>query len=89
MASKMLPGKEARLKAQGIFGKTKQNKIEALSEKDKLLAAARSKTERLRSLRLAKEAADKAKEASDKAAAADAKASSKKRPARRIKLDGV
>ena len=87
MASKMLPGKEARLKAQGIFGKAKQNKIEALSEKDKLQAAARSKTERLRSLRLAKEASDKAKEVSDKAAA-DKKASSKKRPPRRAARDG-
>ena len=89
MASKFLPGKEARLKAQGMFGKTKQNEIEALSEKSKALAAARSKTERLRSLRLAKEASDKAKDASDKAAAADAKASSKKRPARRVTQDGA
>ena len=79
MASKLLPGKEARLKAQRIFGRAKQNEIEALSEKSKALATARSKTERLRSLRLAKEAADKA--------AADTKASSKKRPARRVSKD--
>ena len=84
----MLPGKEARLKAQRIFGKSKQREIEALGEKSKAVATALSKTERLRSLRLAKEAADKAKEASDKAAAADAKASSKKRPARRAPRAG-
>ena len=86
MASKLLPGKEARLKAQRIFGRAKQNEIEALSEKSKALATARSKTERLRSLRLAKEAADKAQDAADKAAA-DTKASSKKRPARRVSKD--
>lgn len=80
MASKLLPGKEARLKAQRIFGRAKQNEIEALGEKSKALATARSKTERLRSLRLAKEASDKAQEESDKAAAAK-KTSPKKRPA--------
>ena len=81
MASKLLPGKEARLKAQRIFGRAKQNEIEALSEKSKALATARSKTERLRSLRLAKEAADKAQEAADK------KTSPKKRPARSVPQD--
>lgn len=79
MASKLLPGKEARLKAQRIFGRAKQNEIEALGEKNKTLATARSKTERLRSLRLAKEAADKA--------AAAKKTPPKKRPARSAPKD--
>ena len=78
MASKLLPGKEARLKAQRIFGRAKQNEIEALSEKSKALATARSKTERLRSLRLAKEAADKE---------AAKKTPPKKRPARQVPND--
>ena len=86
MASKLLPGKEARLKAQKIFGRAKQNEIEALSEKSKTLAAARSKMERLRSLRLDKEASEKAQEMADKAAA-NTKASSKKRPARQVPKD--
>jgi hypothetical protein len=78
MASKLLPGKEARLKAQRIFGRAKQNEIEVLSEKSKALATARSKTERLRSLRLAKEAADKE---------AAKKTPPKKRPARQVPND--
>jgi hypothetical protein len=86
MASKLLPGKEARLKAQKMFGRAKQSEIEALGEKNKALATARSKTERLRSLRLAKEAADRAQDAADKAAT-DTKASSKKRPARSAPQD--
>jgi hypothetical protein len=85
MASKLLPGKEARLKAQRIFGRAKQNEIEVLSEKSKALATARSKTERLRSLRLAKEAADKAQDAADKEAAK--KTPPKKRPARQVPND--
>jgi hypothetical protein len=80
MARKPAPGKKARMKAQRLFGKTKLSETEAVDEKNKAAAATRSKMEQLRSLRLDKEASDKA--------AAETKATSRKQPARRAPPDG-
>jgi hypothetical protein len=80
MARKPSPGKKARLKAQRLFGKAKQSETEGSGGKNKAAAATRSKMEELRSLRLGKEASDKA--------AAETKATSRKQPARRAPPDG-
>jgi hypothetical protein len=49
----------ARRKAQEQFAAVKRRDAEARRDRDKVSAAAVSKTERLRALRLAKEAADR------------------------------
>ena len=80
MTRKPRPGKKARLKAQKLFGTGKLSEAEALDEKNKTAAATRSKMERLRSLRLDREAAHKV--------ANDKKAPPKKTRARRPPPDG-
>lgn len=80
MARKPSPGKKARLKAQKLFGTAKLSGNEVLDETNKAAAATRSKMERLRSLRLDKEASDKA--------AAEEKATPKKQRPRRTPPDG-
>ena len=80
MARKPSPGKKARLKAQRLFGTARLSEHEALDETNKAVTATQSKMERLRSLRLDKEASDKA--------AAEGKATSKKPRARRTPPDG-
>lgn len=80
MASIRMPAEEARISAQRVFGKAEQREKGALREKDKAFAAVSSKTARLRSLRMAKEASDKA--------AAEQKESEKK-PAKRASGDGT
>jgi hypothetical protein len=57
---------EARRTAQAVWDKSKQRDAEALKEKDRERRATEMKTERLRELRLAKEAADLAKAGADK-----------------------
>jgi hypothetical protein len=59
---------EARRKAQAVWDKSKQRDAEILKEKDKERRAVEVKTERLRELRLAKEAADAAAAAASKEA---------------------
>ncbi|MGE5146296.1 MAG: hypothetical protein ACM3N5_06075 [Candidatus Eiseniibacteriota bacterium] len=49
----------ARRKAQEKFAATKQRDADVRKDRDKALAAAVAKTERLKALRLAKEAADR------------------------------
>lgn len=66
---------QARRKAQEQFSAVKRRDAEARKSRDSALAAAVAKTERLRALRLEKEAADRE--------AAAAEAASKKAPARR------
>ena len=65
---------QARRKAQEQFSAVKRRDDEARKNRDSALAAALAKTERLRALRLEKEAADRA---------AAAEAAAKKAPARR------
>ncbi len=81
MASNRMQAEAARLRAQEKFAKAANREKDALTERDKAFAAVISKTAGLRSLRLAKEAADK--EAAYKAAsekeASGKKASGKKR----------
>ena len=76
MASNQKGVQEARLRAQEKFAKAEKRDREALKEKDRAFAAAISKSARLRALRLAKEASDKA--------AAERKAAEKK-PAKRAR----
>ena len=59
MASNRVRSEETRRKAQEKFTKSDQREKSALSERNKTVAAVAAKSARLRSLRLAKEAADK------------------------------
>ncbi len=58
--SKRSRDEEARRKAQEHFDRIKQRDAEILKERERLLQADAEKTTRLRALRLAKEAAEKA-----------------------------
>lgn len=58
--SRRLRDEEARRKAQEHFDKVKRHDAEIVKEREKLQQADAEKTARLRALRLAKEAADKA-----------------------------
>ncbi len=58
--SRRLRDEEARRKAQEHFDKVKHHDAEIVKEREKLQQADAEKTARLRALRLAKEAADKA-----------------------------
>lgn len=51
---------EARRKSQERLAADRQRAVQALKDRDKALAAEAAKTQRLRALRLAKEASDKA-----------------------------
>jgi hypothetical protein len=80
MASNRMRIEETRRNAQELFAQAEKRQKDRLKEKDKTIAAMVSKTARLRSLRLAKEASDK--EASDKEAAEQLAAKTKpKKPA--------
>ena len=84
MASNRMQAEATRLRAQEKFAKATKREKDALTEREKAFAAVISKTAGLRSLRLAKEAADK--EAADKAASekeASKKEASKKKAAKR------
>jgi len=80
MANNRMSGDSARVRAQQIFAKSEQRKRDALREMDKASSAESLKTERLRALRLAKEASDKAEAE---------KTASKKKPAKRTPSDGA
>jgi hypothetical protein len=70
----------ARRKAQEKFAAVKRRDAEARKDRDKVVAATVAKTERLRALRLAKEAADR--EAAAAAPPAKKAAPRRKAPAR-------
>ena len=85
MASNRMQAEATRLRAQEKFAKATKREKDALTEREKAFAAVISKTAGLRSLRLAKEAADK--EAADKAASG--KKASRKKPAKRAPADST
>ncbi len=83
MASNRMRTEEARRRAQEKIAKAEEREKNLLKEKNKTIAAMASKTARLRSLRLAKEASDKDaadKELADKELAE--KLAAKKKPTR-------
>ena len=76
---------EARRKSQERLAADRARGVQALKDRDKAAVAEAAKTQRLRALRLAKEASDK--ESADRAAtiAATVKAAAKPKPARQPK----
>ena len=59
MASNRMRIEETRRNAQELFAQAEKRQKDRLKEKDKAISAMVSKTARLRSLRLAKEASDR------------------------------